>query len=80
MFAAAQSRFSTTVLANLWDITDKDIDRLSVALFEDWGLGSSNVSTNVSLCNSLTRARDACRMKFLVGSAPVIYGIPAFLR
>lgn len=26
------------VLANLWDVTDKDIDRFSIAVFEKWGL------------------------------------------
>jgi len=71
---------STTILANLWDVTDKDIDRLSVTLFEEWGLGQIHHKHDLSLSEALTRARNACVMKYLVGCAPVIYGVPVYLQ
>ena len=39
------SILSNTVLrfvANLWDVTDKDIDRFSKALFRKWGITLDN--------------------------------------
>lgn len=30
--------YSPAVLANLWDVTDRDIDRLSYGVFSRWGL------------------------------------------
>ena len=26
------------ILVNLWDVTDKDIDKFTISLFENWGL------------------------------------------
>ena len=92
------------VIANLWDVTDKDIDKLSVEcmriLFhtaEQSGLDKTKTTRSVGLLSkinnseekidtqnedltlaaALMKARDACKMGHAVGSAPVMYGLPA---
>jgi len=74
------------VLANLWDVTDKDIDKFTKEVFEKWGLTNRNKSKSSastrgkkSLVEAVTEARNACVMKYLNGAAPVVYGIPAYL-
>ena len=57
------------VAANLWDVTDGDIDRFTIAMMERLSAGD-NVSQAVAA------ARQSCVLKFLVGAAPVVYGIP----
>ncbi|KAI5810824.1 peptidase family C50-domain-containing protein, partial [Pyronema omphalodes] len=72
------------VLANLWDVTDRDIDRLTEVVFEDWGLhaegkrGRVNVGKGRSLVEAVAKARDVCTMKYLNGAAPVVYGVPSY--
>lgn len=94
------------VLANLWDVTDKDIDRFSYTVLEKWGLfakseaplprspvkrggrGRAKAQTGqvesfeidrVSLDEAVAQGRDSCKLRYLNGAAPVIYGIPVFL-
>lgn len=113
-----------TVVANLWDVTDRDLDRFSKALFTLWGLDDSsgkgneraltNSSRNfvwlsasamegshgdsdyssvpdtrtrhtlqrprLSIVEAVKEAREECRLKYLVGAATVVYGIPCFLK
>ncbi len=59
----------TVVVANLWDVTDGDIDRFTCHLLDS--LGSS-----IPVPTLVSRARQACTLKFLVGAAPVVYGLP----
>jgi separase len=74
-----------TVLANLWDVTDKDIDRFTKEVFDKWGLlrneleekRGGNKQRN-SLVEAVAAARNKCVMKYLNGAAPVVYGIPAY--
>jgi separase len=84
---------SPAVLANLWDVTDKDIDRLTAALLTSWGLVAAGafpatvaphhplppVPPRATLAEALVAARHACRMPYLVGAAPVVYGVPVRL-
>lgn len=73
-------------MGNLWDVTDRDIDRLTEEFLQSW-LSSDNQATSnkndkneVNLANNicihLIKARNACKMSHLNGSAPVIYGLP----
>lgn len=66
------------LVSNLWDVTDKDIDRFSKTMFEKWGLGGEKKS-DVSLVQAVAASRDACNLRFLNGASPVVYGIPVFL-
>jgi separase len=92
------------VIGNLWDVTDRDIDRFSIDMLKsffghDEGsvVGSKNVSNgdggcdgddddNIdgsncmrSLAKCMTDARSVCRMQYIVGSAPVCYGLPVYM-
>ncbi|RKP06178.1 peptidase family C50-domain-containing protein, partial [Thamnocephalis sphaerospora] len=76
------------VVANLWDVTDKDIDRFSLAMLDRWGLlpASAGVRTSATRCatrgtlpslaSAVAASRDACTLPYLVGAAPVVYGLP----
>ncbi len=50
--------------------------RFSIALMEDFFKGS----TNNSLAKSVSISRSVCKLKHLVGCAPVCYGIPVHLH
>lgn len=94
---------SPALVANLWDVTDRDLDRFSKSMLTLWGLdsnrdrqamevdqacsssvGVANVpiqpSSRLSLVEAVKGGRDTCRLKYLVGAASVVYGIPCFLK
>ncbi|ABO94714.1 Separase, putative [Ostreococcus lucimarinus CCE9901] len=65
------------VIANMWDVTDRDIDRFSSRLLEQWLSYSMNESPEFQCASDAVRvARYACQLKYLVGAAPIIYGVP----
>jgi len=66
------------VLGNLWDVTDKDIDRFSNSLLDEWfSKCSTRIATDDNCVSvAVQRARTACQLQYLVGAAPVLYGIP----
>ncbi|KAM5249307.1 separin isoform 1-T3 [Hipposideros larvatus] len=63
-------------LGNLWDVTDRDIDRYTEALLQSW-LGAG---PGAPLLYYVSQARQAPRLKYLIGAAPVAYGLPVTLR
>ncbi|OCH85114.1 hypothetical protein OBBRIDRAFT_891378 [Obba rivulosa] len=76
-----------TLVANLWDVTDRDIDTFSQSVFDDLHLTPAGVKaceqgrradTN-SVVAAVARARETCKLKYLTGAAPVVYGIPFYL-
>lgn len=85
-------------MANLWDVTDRDIDRFSTQTFKEWGLGDAsliekqpgNIQTSknylhtegdhISLSEAVMRSRNHCVLDYLTGAAPVVYGIPVYLK
>lgn len=80
---------SPAVVGTLWDVTDRDIDRLAGRVFEEWGLlarGTFGDGTRgpgdepTSLAEAVARAREACRFKFLNAAAVVVYGIPVYIE
>lgn len=68
---------SPCYVGNLWDVTDKDIDmqsnRFLSYCIKYWEPSSLKIT---SLGKSLTKSRDECKLKYLTGCAPVIYGLP----
>lgn len=68
------------VVGNLWDVTDRDIDRVSMEcmrlLFDpvDGAKAAHQVPTAV------VEARDACKLYYAVGCAAVCYGLPVPVR
>lgn len=75
---------SPTLVANLWDVTDKDIDKFAQSVFDDLALTPEGVKNRraegqVSVVKAVAKAREACKLKYLTGAAPVVYGIPFYL-
>lgn len=75
------------VIANLWDVTDKDIDKLSVHCMEKLFTVSHRATDEdrasvpyISPAEALTASRDVCKLKNAVGSAPVVYGLPQLMH
>ncbi|XP_053492769.1 separin isoform X2 [Ictalurus furcatus] len=64
------------VLGNLWDVTDRDIDRFTSALLQSW----LSAGSGSSLLQHLVQSRDATHLKHMIGAAPVAYGLPVHLR
>ena len=67
------------VLGNLWDVTDKDIDKFSEELFEKMGFCCNADDSNdsgLSVSHAVSKSRGVCHLRYLNGAAPVIYGLP----
>lgn len=71
------------IVGNLWDVTDRDIDKLTQQFLDSWieeeeskDDDATTINFSSSICWHLTNARKACRMTYLNGSAPVVYGLP----
>lgn len=68
------------VVANLWDVTDRDIDRFSQCLLQSWtGEGDEESSSShggMGVSAAVNSSREACRLSHLIGAAPVCYGLP----
>ncbi|KAL4169809.1 hypothetical protein KRP22_010721 [Phytophthora ramorum] len=68
---------SPAVLAMLWDVTDRDIDQLSVKVLQEWLLADpEDESDSRSLAQVLQGSRGVCKLKYLNGHAAVCYGLP----
>ena len=101
------------VVGTLWNVTDKDIDRFSMKVLEEWGLfehegekeskspvkkgakGRSRAMPRIvafekgksaerkgktTLDQAIAIGREACLLRYLNGAAPVVYGVPVFLK
>ncbi|CAG06749.1 unnamed protein product, partial [Tetraodon nigroviridis] len=64
------------VLGNLWDVTDRDIDRFTKALLEAW----FSAGSGAPLLSYMGSSRQATHLKHLIGAAPVVYGLPVHLQ
>jgi separase len=60
---------SGCVVANLWNVTDRDIDRFLMEL-----LKQTVLSGPAGLAEAVATARNSCKLKYLTGAAPVVYG------
>lgn len=79
---------SPTLVANLWDVTDRDIDKFSQSVFDQLQLTPAHVrkwrhtedmKLNRSIVAAVANARESCKLKYLTGAAPVVYGVPFYL-
>lgn len=65
------------VLGNLWDVTDKDIDAFSISLFSKLGIiNNDEKAIGESIDSACRKSRKECRLRYLNGGAPVVYGLP----
>ena len=71
MAAAYMTAGCPALVANLWDVTDKDIDRLTEKM-----ISAMVKSPKDTLLGALTSSRGACVFRSLTGCAPVYYGVP----
>jgi separase len=60
------------VVGALWDVTDRDLDRLSAEYMK---IRLENEKNSQNESEILVHARKICKMKFAVGSSCVIYGL-----
>jgi separase len=68
------------LVANLWDVTDRDIDKFSQAVFDSLRLTPTRGrGQGTSAVTAIAQAREVCKLKYLTGAAPVVYGIPFYL-
>lgn len=73
-----------TVLVNLWDVTDKDIDKFTDCMLAKLRLYQHDEETEeeaqANLGEAVDDARQVCFLRHLNGAAPVIYGLPFLIR
>ncbi|RYH20534.1 hypothetical protein EON65_23160 [archaeon] len=64
-------------------MTDKDLDKLSMACLDNSILHTASPSPCSSGSNTVVQAlcgaRGVCKMKYIVGSAAVVYGLPVHI-
>jgi len=79
---------SPTLVATLWDVTDRDIDTFAQSTFDKLRLNFDDVKarkagtsnhTPVSVVKAVATSREVCKLKYMNGAAPVVYGIPFYL-
>ena len=80
------------LVATLWDVTDKDIDRFAMRTFEHWGLFNNQGSRakgkkkqgsgekKQSLIEAVGKGREACNLRYLNAAAVCVYGIPVYFN
>jgi separase len=59
-------------IGNLWDVTDKDIDRFTESLLRAWATSCPRTG----LGEAIAPSREVCKLRMLTGCAPVYYGLP----
>jgi len=64
---------SHCIIGNLWDVTDGDCDRFTINLLTRI---KNNASNSLSLPSLVQQSRSSCKLKYLMGSSPVVYGLP----
>eukprot|EP00898_Chlorokybus_atmophyticus_P007283 jgi/Chlat1/7556/Chrsp63S09148 len=65
-------------IGNLWDVTDGEIDRFSKAVFKQW-LQWEAAGKGLPLAGALHVGRASCKLPYLIGGAPIVYGVPTTL-
>jgi len=112
---------SPSLVANLWDVTDRDIDRLSEDVLKrlnldaahipsvstpnsasassavngqstsGWptaeglnglttAMGGISLTEGLSSVQAVALSREECKLKYLTGAAPVVYGLPMYFH
>ena len=71
-------RGSRAVVGCLWDVSDGDLDRLTLSMISLWfgRDADGNQSERYSLADAIARARNVCRFPSLVGASCIVMGNP----
>lgn len=68
------------VVGNLWDVTDRDIDKYSINCMKNVlpaVCGTDEVKhARQPLSVGMATSRSVCKLEYAVGCAPVMYGLP----
>lgn len=80
----SDGRCSPTLIANIWDVTDRDIDKFAQSVFDKLRMTKTGIDrwkdgNGVSVVAAVAQSRDSCKLKYLTGAAPVVYGVPFYL-
>ncbi|KAI9348207.1 peptidase family C50-domain-containing protein, partial [Obelidium mucronatum] len=70
---------SPSIVGNLWDVTDRDIDRFTKTMLCRVGLAKEEMFP-VEKSSRKTISKERCELKYLIGAAPVVYGIPVLFK
>ncbi|KAI9030916.1 peptidase family C50-domain-containing protein [Phycomyces nitens] len=70
---------SPTVVATLWDVTDKSLDKLTKQMLEEWGI-LPNTGEKTSLVKAVASSRAHSNLTYLIGASVVVYGIPCYVK
>ncbi|GJN89037.1 hypothetical protein Rhopal_002011-T1 [Rhodotorula paludigena] len=71
------------LVANLWDVTDKDIDKFAFSVLRQTGIAApetASAPSTLTLTAAVAQSRTVCNLRYLNGAAPVVYGIPVRFR
>ncbi|KAL0091821.1 peptidase family C50-domain-containing protein [Phycomyces blakesleeanus] len=71
---------SSTVVATLWDVTDKSLDKLTKQMLSEWGVLPNNTGENTSLVKAVASSRAHSNLTYLIGASVVVYGIPCYVK
>jgi hypothetical protein len=75
-FSGIDLRLSSPALvANLWDVTDKDTDAYTEVLLQNW----FTAMKEKPLSQVASSSRSVCKLTYLNGAAPICYGVPVYL-
>jgi separase len=66
---------SVCVVGNLWNVTERDIDRFLMEL-----LRTSVLTCSCEIAEAVAVARQSCTLRYLTGAAPVVYGFLTFVH
>lgn len=92
--------YSPSLVGNLWDVTDREIDQLSLVVLNALHLDQTQPASKrsggasaavrrgpgilpispLSITQAVNASRDQCKLKYLTGAAPVVYGIPTYIH
>lgn len=71
------------LVANLWDVTDKDIDRITASVMDSLALEAGKLGDEAvrgtSVVQAVSKGRTAARLQYLTGAALVVYGVPVYM-
>lgn len=51
-------------------------------MMENWGLlhTTSTHNNNMTITEAVAKSRNSCRLPYLIGAAPIVYGIPVHVH
>ena len=65
---------SLCVIGNLHDVTDGDCDKYTMEYVDQCIVNEAK--TKLTTCQIAQKARAKCKLRYLMGSAPVVVGLP----